>query len=201
MFKIVYDLPNDKSFAFVSRSGSSSMGLMSLKQFYPEKIAAYESDPNNLNTGLSHRLLGGRLVSKLPDGCAVMLRNPIERFGSLLNRTGYDIESALELVFWVYNAGEAPARNNRLIERSSLDAAYHFMPYSLMITENSRLFKFPDLKNMAVYLGIDENIACAHVNEISQPLLFNPNQLSKIQQAYAQDIEIWNDSHVDFAVA
>ena len=105
MFKIVYDLPNDKSFAFVSRSGSSSMGLMALKQFYPEKIAEYESDPNNINTGLSHRLLGGRLVSKLPDGCAVMLRNPIERFGSLLNRTGYDIESALELVFWMYNVG------------------------------------------------------------------------------------------------
>jgi len=201
MFKIVYDLPNDKSFAFVSRSGSSSMGLMALKQFYPEKIAEYESDPNNLNTGLSHRLLGGRLVSKLPDGCAVMLRNPIERFGSLLNRTGYNIESALELVFWMYNTGEAPAGNNRLIERSSLDAAYHFMPYSLMIAENSRLFKFPDLKNMAIYLGIDENIACEHINEISEPLLFNPSQLSKIQQAYAQDIEIWNDSHVDFAVA
>jgi hypothetical protein len=191
MFKIVYDLPNGKSFAFISRSASSSMGLMALKQFYPEKLAEYESDPNNINTGTSHRLLGGRLVNTLPDGCAVMIRNPIERFGSLLNRTGYDWESALELVYWVYNTGEFPTRNNRLIERSSLDAAYHFMPYSLMVNENSNLFQFPNLRSMANYLGIDENIPCEQVNEISQPISFNSDQLNKIQKAYAKDIEIY----------
>jgi hypothetical protein len=191
MFKIVYDLPNGKSFAFISRSASSSMGLMALKQFYPEKLAEYESDPNNINTGTSHRLLGGRLVNTLPDGCAVMIRNPIERFGSLLNRTGYDWESALELVYWVYNTGEFPTRNNRLIERSSLDAAYHFMPYSLIVNENSNLFQFPNLRSMANYLGIDENIPCEQVNEISQPISFNSDQLNRIQKAYAKDIEIY----------
>jgi hypothetical protein len=194
MFKIVYDLPNGKSFAFVSRSGSSSMGLMALKQFYPEKLVEYESDPNNINTGTSHRLLGGRLVNTLPDGCAVMLRNPIERFGSLLTRTGYDWESALELVYWIYNTGESPTRNNRLIERSSLDAAYHFMPYSLMVNENSNLFQFPNLRSMANYLGIDENIPCEQVNEISQPISFNSDQLNRIQKAYALDIELYNNT-------
>ena len=68
------------------------------------------------------------------------------------------------------------------------------MPYSLMITENSRLFKFPDLKNMAIYLGIDENIACEHINEMSEPLLFNPNQLNRIEQAYSQDLAIWSNN-------
>jgi hypothetical protein len=194
MFKIVYDLPNGKSFAFISRSASSSMGLMALKQFYPEKLAEYESDPNNINTGTSHRLLGGRLVNTLPDGCAVMIRNPIERFVSLLNRTGYDWESALELVYWVYNTGESPTRNNRLIERSSLDAAYHFMPYSLIVNENSNLFQFPNLRSMANYLGIDENIPCEQVNEISQPISFNSDQLNRIQKAYALDIELYNNT-------
>jgi hypothetical protein len=193
MFKIVYDLPNGKSFAFISRSASSSMGLMALKQFYPEKLAEYESDPNNINTGTSHRLLGGRLVNTLPDGCAVMIRNPIERFGSLLNRTGYDWESALELVYWVYNTGESPTRNNRLIERSSLDAAYHFMPYSLIVNENSNLFQFPNLRSMANYLGIDENIPCEQVNEISQPISFNSDQLNRIEKTYALDIELYNN--------
>ena len=193
MFKIVYDLPNGKSFAFASRSGSSSIGLMALKQFYPEKLLEYESDPSNVNTGASHRLLGGRLVNTLPDGCAVMIRNPIERFESLLNRTGYDFESALELVYWMYNLGATPSRNNRSIEKSSLDAAYHFMPYFLIVNENSNLFQFPNLRNMANYLGIDENIPCEHINEISQEVSFSPEQLDKIRIAYAQDIDLYNN--------
>jgi hypothetical protein len=191
MFKIVYDLPNGKSFAFVSRSGSSSMGLMALKQFFPEKLAQYESDPNNINTGTSHRMLGGRLVNSIPDGCAVMLRNPIERFGSLLNRTGYDFESAIELVYWIYNTGEMPIRNNRLIEISSLDAAYHFIPYSFIVNENSNLFQFPNLRNMANYLGIDENIPCEQINQISKSISFSSDQINKIQKAYAKDIQLW----------
>jgi len=193
MFKIVYELPNGKSFAFVSRSGSSSIGLMVLKQFYPEKIMEYERDPNNVNTGTSHRLLGGTLVNTLPIGCAVMIRDPVERFKSLLNRTGYDCELALELVYWIYNCGATPSRNNRLIERSSLNAAYHFMPYSLIINKNSNLFQFSDLRSMANYLGIDESISCEHINKISQPILLNSDKLNKIQSAYSQDIELYNN--------
>jgi hypothetical protein len=194
MFKIVYDLPNGKNFAFVSRSGSSSMGLMALKQFFPEKLAEYESDPNNINTGASHRILGGRLVDKLPNNCAVMVRNPVDRFASLLNRTGYDLESALELVYWMYSVGDPPAKNNRLIERSSLDAAYHFMPLSLIINNSSSnisLFKFPDLRGMANYLEIKDNVACEHINKIPQAISFNQSQLERIQKAYAKDIEIY----------
>ena len=193
MFKIVYDLPNGKSFAFVSRSGSSSIGLMALRQFYPDKLLEYNKDPNNIYTGISHRLLGGRLVNDLPDNCAVMVRDPIERFRSLLNRTGYDFESALELVYWVYNIGDAPTRNNRSIERSSLDAAYHFMPLSIIIGDNNiNLFKFPYLMSIANYLGIDGSIVCEHVNQILHPISFSQAQLEKIHKAYAKDIEIWN---------
>ena len=193
MFKIIYDLPNDKSFVFVSRSGSSSIGLMALKQFYPEKLVEYNSDPSNINSGKSHRLLGGRLVNDLPNNCAVMIRNPVERFGSLLNRTGYDFESALELVYWIYRVGDIPTRSNRLIERSSLDAAYHFMPYSMIIGSNTdiHLFKFPDIRGISNYLGIDKNINCEHVNKISQPIYFSEFQLEKIQKAYAKDIKIY----------
>jgi len=197
MFKIVYDLPNGKSFAFVSRSGSSSIGLMVLRQFYPDKSEEYDRDPNNIHTGKSHRLLGGRLVNDLPDNCAVMVRDPIKRFNSLLNRTGYDFESALELVYWVYNIGDAPTRNNRTIERSLLDATYHFMPLSIIIGDNNvNLFKFPDLRSIARYLGINENIACEHVNQISRPISFSQTQLEKIQKAYAKDIEIWNKFNI-----
>jgi hypothetical protein len=194
MFKIVYDLPNDKNFAFVSRSGSSSMGLMALKRFYPEKLAEYYRDPSHIHTGMSHRLLGGRLVSELPNNCAVMVRDPVERFRSLLNRTGYDLESALELLYWIYNVGDTPTRNNRAIERSSLDAAYHFMPLSIIIgNNNASLFKFPDLRGMANYLGIDESTDCEHVNKISKPIFFNEPQLEKIKKACAKDIEIYNN--------
>jgi hypothetical protein len=194
MFKIVYDLPNGKSFAFVSRSGSSSMGLMALKRFYPERLVDYYRDPDHIYTGMSHRLLGGRLVSELPNNCAVMVRDPVKRFSSLLNRTGYDFESALELVYWVYNIGDSPTRNNRPIERSSLDAAYHFMPLSIIIgNNNASLFKFPDLRGMANYLGIDESIDCEHVNKISKPISFNEPQLEKIKKAYAKDINIYNN--------
>lgn len=194
MFKIVYDLPNGKTFVFVSRSGSSSLGLMALRQFYPEKLAEYENDPNNINTGTSHRMLGGRLVDELPNNCAVMVRNPIERFGSLLNRTGYDFESALELVYWMYGVGDMPDKNNRLIERSSLDAAYHFMPLNLIIGNNTNvnLFKFPDLRDIANFLDINSDVVCEHINKIPQPISFNSAQLAKIQKAYHKDIEIFS---------
>jgi len=190
MFKIVYELPNDKSFAFVSRSCSSSLGLMAIKQFYPEKVTEYNANPSNLNTGHAHRLLGGKLVQNLPDGCAIMIRNPIERFASLLNRTGYSIESALELIYWVYNIGDAPENNNRSIERSSLDAAYHFMPYSLMINQQSKLFKFPDINSIAKYLKIENNYE--HINKSSNKPNFNEIELIKIKKAYCEDIKIWN---------
>ena len=194
MFKIVYDLPNGKNFAFVSRSGSSSMGLMALKRFYPEKLADYYRDPSHIHTGMSHRLLGGRLVSELPNNCAVMVRDPVERLGSLLNRTGYDFESALELVYWVYNIGDTPIKNNRMIERSSLDAAYHFMPLSIIIGSNDvNLFKFPDLSSMANYLGIDESIDSEHVNKISKSISFDQSQLVKIKKTYAKDIDIYKN--------
>lgn len=194
MFKIVYDLPNGKSFAFISRSGSSSMGLMALKRFYPERLVDYYRDPDHIYTGMSHRLLGGRLVSELPNNCAVMVRDPVERFGSLLNRTGYDFESALELVYWVYNIGDTPIKNNRMIERSSLDAAYHFMPLSIIIGSNDvNLFKFPDLISMANYLGIDESIDSEHVNKISKSISFDQLQLAKIKKTYAKDIDIYKN--------
>jgi hypothetical protein len=194
MFKIVYDLPNGKSFAFVSRSGSSSIGLMALRKFYPDKLEEYNRDPNNIYTGMSHRLLEDRLVRELPNNCALMVRDPLERFSSLLNRTGYDFESALELVYWVYNTGDPPTRNNRLVERSLLDAAYHFMPLSIMIGNNHvNLFKFPDLRSMANYLGLDESIDCEHINKISKPISFNEPQLEKIKKAYAKDINIYNN--------
>jgi hypothetical protein len=44
---------------------------------------------------------------------------------------------------------------------------------------------------MANYLGIDENIPCEQINEISQPISFNQYQLERIQKAYAKDIEIY----------
>jgi len=165
---------------------------MAIKQFFPEKLEEYNSNPNNINTGTSHRLLGGRLVNDLPDGCAVMIRNPVERFASLLNRTGYDTESALELIYWIYNVGQKPTRNNRLIERSSLDAAYHFMPYHLIINNNSHLFKFPNLRSMANYLGISNDVSCEHINSISTIIKFNNDEIYKIEKTYQKDLIIWN---------
>jgi len=84
-----------------------------------------------------------------------------------------------------------PIRNNRLIERSSLDAAYHFIPYSFIVNENSNLFQFPNLRNMANYLGVDENIPCEQINRISKSISFSSDQINKIQKAYAKDIQLW----------
>jgi hypothetical protein len=74
-----------------------------------------------------------------------------------------------------------------------LDAAYHFMPLSLIINNSSNisLFKFPDLRGMANYLEIKDNVACEHINKIPKPVSFDQSQLERIQKAYAKDIEIY----------
>jgi len=97
------------------------------------------------------------------------------------------------LIYWMYSVGDAPDKNNRLIERSSLDAAYHFMPLHLIIGDNTdvNLFKFPDLRGMANYLEIKDSVVCEHINKIPKPISFDQSQLERIQKAYTKDIEIY----------
>jgi hypothetical protein len=66
------------------------------------------------------------------------------------------------------------------------------MPYSLIINQESKLFKFPDISSMTKYLDI--NNSCEHINKISKPKsVFNENELERIERSYCKDLEIYNN--------
>jgi hypothetical protein len=188
-WKIWYNLPNNKSFAFISRSGTSSLGLMSLKTFYPERL---QFAPANVRCGIAHRLNDYEIGKELPNGCLVMVRNPIERFVSLLNRFSISIDKAICWLYWFYDFGDRPKNTDRAdLEFSKLVEVYHLAPLSYFIQDFNKVYPviFPDFQKAANYLGLNYNIE--HINISEKKINLTLEQESLIRKIYNKDIELW----------
>lgn len=185
IWKIYYTLPNNKSFCFVSRSCTSSIGLMCLKQFYPERLTG------NINDGQGHRLLEYKLDDTLPPGCAIMIRNPIERFKSLLGRMNKTPEQVFSWLYWFYGIGDKPKITNRHdIEYTYGTTAYHFIPVSKFIQPDSNLFTFPNILGMTNYLGIYTDIEKINVS-LTLKTEMNEKEIECFNKIYSDDIKLW----------
>lgn len=190
MYKIFHPLPNGKSFAFVSRSATSSFALMAMRSFYPDMYEEYLKNPENKNNGTSHRMIPYHLCRNLPHGSAVMVRNPLERFASLIWRTGISPELALDRLYWFFGLGAEPQNIDRKsVEQVSGDALYHFLPISMIIDKNSKLFIFPNISDMARYCGIQTPIE--HINISKEKISLNQNIIQRIMIAYKNDFNIY----------
>jgi hypothetical protein len=183
-YKIYYQLPNGRSYAFVARSGTSTLGLMCLRQFHPDRMTQDFVD------GKAHRALDSVVSGRLPAGCGVMVRHPLERFQSLLWRVPLPVEQALSLAHWHYGAGPQPANTDRhWLEYTYGVTAYHYAPVSFFAQPDSQLFRFPDLRGMADYLGC--KVPLAHINKTEHPVTLTPEQSQQVLEVYADDLRLW----------
>jgi hypothetical protein len=185
-WKIWYNLPNGKSFNFTSRSGTSSIGLMALKQFHPDRIPDHP-----IIDGQAHRLNDYTLGTNLPPGCAIMVRDPVERFRSLLGKMNVTVEQAFCWLYWFHNLGNEPSFTDRMLLEYSVGTTWHhFTPVSMFVQPDSKLFKFPNITGMATYLGIEQPVEQINACPVDKPLL-TPDQEDMVRSIYISDIALW----------
>lgn len=157
MPKLYYKLPNGKSFAHVSRSGTSTLSAHVLKKFFPEKHEQWIHD----DCHAPQWYLDEFWANRLPTGCLVMARNPVERMQSLIARNGYD-ES---LTAFALGVAERFAVESRPQTRNlSIVTLHHLMPLDFIAENDSYFIKFPKLDEACDYLGLDYDPSI-HVNK------------------------------------
>jgi hypothetical protein len=184
-WKIFYKLPNGKSFNFTSRSGTSSLGLMALKQFHPDRVPDHP-----VIDGAGHRLNDYEVSSTLPAGCAIMVRDPVERFKSLLGKMNVTVDQAFTWLYWFHDLGEKPANTDRLaLEYTVGTTWHHFTPVTHYIQPDSQLFLFPDIQGMANYLGLTGEVQL--INGCSEKPSLTSEQETIVKNIYAPDIQLW----------
>lgn len=161
--------------------------MMSLRYFYPERIPDYP-----IIDGEGHRLNNYMIGEDLPDGCAVMVRNPIERFISLLWRMNISPEKAFCWLYWFHGLGDKPEYTDRHdLEYCAGTSWYHLAPVSHLMNEKSKLFVFPDIMGMANYLGINTPIEKINFSKTAEKIILTPEQEYKVRQIYSDDIVLW----------
>jgi|APCry1669188879_1035177.scaffolds.fasta_scaffold13527_2 hypothetical protein len=185
LWKIGYSLPNGKSFCFTSRSCTSSIGLMALKQFHPDRVPDHP-----LIDGQAHRLNDYVLGTSLPEGCAVMVRDPVERFRSNLGKMGVTADNAFAWLWWHYGLGTPPQATDRMVlEYTAGTTWHHFTPVSMFAQADSKLFRFPDVAGMAAYLGLTGDVE--NINVCADKPTLTADDEAKVRSIYAADIALW----------
>jgi hypothetical protein len=165
---------------------------MALKQFHPDRVPDHP-----IIDGQGHRLLDYTLGDTLPAGCAVMVRNPVERFSSVVTRMGISVEKAFVLLYWFHGLGPKPASTNRHdLEYTGGTTWHHLTPVTKFVQPDSQLFLFPDIAGMTEYLGIvapkeQINICPAEKSELT------PEQDAVVREIYADDITLWGSLRRD----
>jgi len=184
-WKIWYTLPNGKSFAFVARSMTSSLGLMAARQFYPERLPSPEPTAGN-----AHRLLDHTIGTTLPSGCVVVVRDPVERFASLLGRwKSLETNDAIAMVRWGLGKGSDETINRDVLEAATLLMMHHFCGAATFAQQDSTLIKFPNISAAATELGLTGE--AVHINQSESHRQLTSEQQSKVATIYADDLALW----------
>jgi hypothetical protein len=152
MIKLFYRLPNGKCFAHVSRSGTTTLAAHALKEFYPTKNREWRREKLLNGQRAPQAYLTENWASKLPKGCLVMVRNPIDRLQSMIARNSYPNE----LVEFAIGASTGEATTDRdTSRRYSILKHQHLAPLHCIAEEDSHFVRFPDFKDACNYLGMN----------------------------------------------
>jgi hypothetical protein len=170
MLKMYYNLPNDKSFAHVSRSCTSTLAAHALKNFWPEKYDQYKQQINSGNSPQS--FMNETWANRLSPHCLVMVRNPIDRLNSLISRNSYPEE----IIEAVLSACDRCMVTTREVSKTIDIVKFHHISPVCWIADNDSTFcLFPDVKkacellDMQYYPEIHENsLQYERVNNIKE---------------------------------
>lgn len=160
------NLPNNKTFAWAPRSGSTAILRALTTTFFPEQLAIPVSTPNGVDPD-PHCLCPS--ASSPTDGneLVILLRDPVERFRSACARTNKTPEEGL----------------------ASLSSNAHFTPYSewfYRLPSTFTAFSFEtEFDACTTYLGVG---VIPQENEGQNKPTLNSEQLTAVQEAYASDI-------------
>jgi hypothetical protein len=180
MYALIYNLPNNKSFAFAPRSGTSSLGAASVQRFFPEKWTE-QTD------GMAHRVLPFTINDQF-NNCILIIRNPIDRFISLCARTGTSPNDALAKLYWSLGFGSKRIISRSHIEHTTVDWLYHYSPLSSRIGDNCKLIPFQNLSEAAIEL---ELYKLPHINAVKNKPMLTKSEIEDIHQIYNKDIILW----------
>ena len=75
------------------------------------------------------------------------------------------------------------------IKHVSGDALYHFLPFSMILNNNSKLFIFPNIQQMADYCGITTTME--HINISKEKIVIDQRIVDRVTSAYKEDFDIY----------
>ena len=145
--------PNGNSIILIPRSGSHSIATAMLQSFYPDIEITQSYHPAKLYP-----------LSNPNNSICVIVRNPIERFRSMVAQTNSTVEEQLEN------------------PRYGCEFCH--------ITNYTTTFLFEtQLQQCADWLGI--TVPLPHLDStINKPIL-TPQQEDKVREIYAADLKLW----------
>jgi hypothetical protein len=153
---------NDRHLALATRSGSHSIVAAWLQQFEPINYAAWQEGGMHPARYLQQQLSD----YEMPSGAtlAVIVRNPVERFRSMVARHGLSVDDQIAAPMY----GALPQ-----------------LPFT-------NYFRFEDgLQACAEWLGLTLPIpVLAESDEADKPVL-TPEQDAAVRLIYAADIALW----------
>ena len=165
-----YNLPNDKSFAHVSRSCTSTLAAHALKNFWPEKYDQYKQqiDGGNSPQSFMYETWSNRLAPQ----CLVMVRNPIDRLNSLISKNLYSEELVEAVLSACYRSMVITRQFSKTID---IVKFHHISPVCWIADNDSTFCLFPDVKkacgllDMQYHPEIHENsLKYEQVNNIKE---------------------------------
>jgi hypothetical protein len=155
--KTYYRLPTGSSFAFVARTGTTAI-LCAVIEAFPD----YKED--------------WCCESVLPPDCLVVIREPVQRFRSLLWAMNTTASEAIEHL------------TNSPHYRCGRGYLSHFRPVSTLLQPDSRLLRFGDI---AIWNALGLTPHTEVVNATPEFPVLSDDQEKSVRQIYAEDIVLW----------
>lgn len=148
MLKLFYTLPNGKSFAHVSRSGTSTIAAHALKQFYPDRFASFLKTSSPSPQSFLDESWGNRL----PAGCVCMVREPEDRLRSMIARNGINSDTVSAVLDMTSRVAVIPRRMSRELDILGI---IHLAPICNIAENDSKFVLWPNIEEACAELGLE----------------------------------------------
>lgn len=151
MLKLYYKLPNGNHFAHISRSGTSTLAAHVLKNFYPEKYQQFLKQ-KEIKYQAPQQFLEEYWSNRLPPNCVCMLRDPVIRLKSMLNKR----PRMAEYVDFVGGINTVVAKTTRNTSRKlDIVTIIHLAQFTSIADNDSNIILFPNIEQACKELGME----------------------------------------------